>query len=359
MTAATGKTFGIIGALAAFPRRLAAREVRRQKGELRRGTSRRATHLVFGRTLLTKASENTIEVQYTSACKAGLAPMSENAFLRLLGLLPAVSEPTASLSRKSMIEQSQMPAASFDMLALFDAFENDAEPFSFRDLILARKYSGLMAGGANWQVIARSVHRSGIPSALTAQSLQFAGQVYARSGERMSELDGQFLLDLSTADDELEELFWRAEEQEAAERFEEAASLYGRCLAIDPGDSVAAFNRANCLRAAGRPLEAVHDFARAIKFDRGFVEAWFNLASLFAELGRTDSARRHFHKAIALDPGYADAVFNLAKLEYDAGNLAEARRCWARYLELDSDSDWARTAARGVQFVDLSQRTAG
>ncbi len=32
---------------------------------------------------------------------------------------------------------------------------------------------------------------------------------------------------------------------------------------------------------------------------------------------------------------------------------AEARRWWARYLELDSDSEWARRRRRGVQFVDL------
>ena len=54
-------------------------------------------------------------------------------------------------------------------------------------------------------------------------------------------------------------------------------------------------------------------------------------------------------------------IFNLAKLEFDAGNLSEARRRWARYLELDNDSEWARTAARGVQFVDLQfiAKTAG
>ena len=79
------------------------------------------------------------------------------------------------------------------------------------------------------------------------------------------------------------------------------------------------------------------------------------------ERGRVDSARRHLRRAIALDSDYGDAVFNLAKLEFDAGNLAEARSQWVRYLELDSVTEWARTAARGIQFVDLqlAQRTAG
>ena len=140
-----------------------------------------------------------------------------------------------------------------------------------------------------------------------------------------------------------------------------AAAIYQRYLAMDRTDSVAAFNRANCLKAAGRDLDAAHDYARAIKLDPSFVEAWFNLAGLMSERGRIDAARRHLKKAIELDGDYADAVFNLAKLEFDAGDLAEARRWWSRYLELDSDSEWARTAERGVQYVDLHlrPRTAG
>ena len=55
--------------------------------------------------------------------------------------------------------------------ALFDAFERDGEPCSFRDLILARKYAGLIAGGAGWGAIARSVHRFGPAASLTAKAL--------------------------------------------------------------------------------------------------------------------------------------------------------------------------------------------
>jgi tetratricopeptide (TPR) repeat protein len=80
-----------------------------------------------------------------------------------------------------------------------------------------------------------------------------------------------------------------------------------------------------------------------------------------SERGRIDAARGYLTKAIALDADYGDPVFNLAKLEFDAGNLGEAKRWWTRYLELDKDSEWARTAARGVQFVDLQSmlKTAG
>ncbi|TIS07165.1 MAG: O-linked GlcNAc transferase, partial [Mesorhizobium sp.] len=45
-----GAVFGAVGPLAAFPLRLAAREVERRHAELRRGVTRRTTHVVFGRT---------------------------------------------------------------------------------------------------------------------------------------------------------------------------------------------------------------------------------------------------------------------------------------------------------------------
>lgn len=366
-----GAVFGTIGALAAFPLRLAAREVERQHGQLRRGVTRRTTHVVFGRTLLARAglSKNgdaEIERRVAAERAAAHKLLSENGFLRLLGLMKAPEAST--LSRQSLIEQSRLSGADLDLLSLFDAFEHDAEPYSFRDLILARKYAGLIAGGATWGAIARSVHRSGPVASLTAKSLNVGSQhgrpdaIYLEGGQ--SELDGQLLFDLGTAgaegDDTLEELFAEAEAAEEGGDHDGAAALYQRCLAIDPSDAIAAFNRANCLRAGGHAADAAHDYARAIKLDPAFVEAWFNLAGLMSEQGREASARRHLQKAIALDKNYADPVFNLARLEFDAGNLLEARRLWVRYLELDTDSEWARVAAKGVQFVDMQMaRTAG
>lgn len=375
MTAPTGiipgAVFGTIGALAAFPLRLAAREVERRHGQLRRGVTRRTSHVVFGRTQLAKAGmakggDVEIERRVAAERAAGRTLLSENGFLRLLGLMKAPE--ASSLSRQSLIDQSKLSGADLDLLSLFDAFEHDSEPYSFRDLILARKYAGLVAGGASWGAIARSVHRSGPVASLTAKSLNVGSQhgrpdaIYLEGGQ--SELDGQLLFDLGSAsaagDDTLEDLFAEAESSEEQGDHEQAAALYQRCLSIDPSDAIAAFNRANCLRGAGRVNEAAHDYARAIKLDPAFVEAWFNLAGLMSDEGKVASARRHLQKAIALDKTYADPVFNLARLEFDAGNLAEARRNWARYLELDADSEWARTAQKGIQFVDLqTARTAG
>lgn len=358
----SGKTFGIVGALNAFPRRLAAREVERQLGQLRRGATRQTTHVVIGRSLILRLDDAAVEARVDVQRAAGRRLLSENGFLDLLGLVERPAD--SAMSRQSLIDQSKLSPRHFDFLTLFDAFEHDAEPFSFRDLILARKYAGLIAGGATWGAIARSIHRSGSVASLTALSLHAHGQevIYARLGESLSELDGQRLLPLDEeANVDPDEIFSLAEAAEAEGRYLEAAAEYQRCLAIDASDSVAAFNRANCLRFAGSLDEAAAAYLLALKIDPNFSEAWFNSAVLLTDRGNIEGARRHFLEAIARDSGYGDAIYNLATLEYNAGDLIEARRWWNRYLEIDQESEWARTAARGVQYVDLhfSQRNAG
>jgi tetratricopeptide (TPR) repeat protein len=354
-----GASFGLIGALAAYPRRHLARAVEAAGGRLQRGTSRRTTHAVFGRSLLHRADEAEIAGRAAAERQAGRRLLGENALLLALGLLPA-PEP-AQLSRSALVEQSGLGGADLDLLALFDAFEHAAEPFSFRDLILARKYAGLIAGGAGWSAIARSVHRAGSPVSLTARSLQVGGgrTIRARVGDRLSELDGQMLLDLGPEPEEADALFAAAEAAEESGDQAQAAALYARCLALDPGDAIAAFNRANCLAGVGRAAEAEADYQRALRRDPQFVEAWFNLACLVSGQGRAAAARRHLERAIAVDPDYADAVYNLAAHAFDAGDLDTARRWWTRYLELDSGSDWARTAARGLKLIALRSASAG
>ncbi len=351
-----GPTFGIVGALRAFPQRLAARAVATRGGRLRRGITRQTQRVVLGRKLLDKLSEGEIESRIETLRDAGIKLLSENGFLRYLHLLETPER--SAMSRQSLLDQSKLGGDTLDRLALFDAFEHDAEPFSFRDLILARKYAGLIAGGASWGAVVRSVHRSGPVASLTALSLHPGGQqkIYAAEGDRKSELDGQRLLDLEPAEDDSEQYFTLAEDAEDAKLYAEATVLYGRCLSLDPSDSVAAYNRANCFRALGEADEAASAYAQAIKIDPAFVEAWFNYAALLKDEGKIEAARQHLQRAIAIDPAYADAVYNLATLEFDAHDFVAARQWWSRYLELDQDSDWARTATRGIAFIDLNSR---
>ena len=293
MTLLAGRTIGLVGGLSGLPRRIAARDVAARGGTLVRGVTRRAAVRGVRADAARPGRRSAAIVARVAAARApGRELRSENGFRRLL----AGGAAEAGLARQELIDRSRLAAADFDLLALFDGFEHDVEPFSFRDLILARKYAGLISGGAGWAAIARSVHRFGPAVSLTAKSLQVGSDraIYASHDDGLCELDGQMLLGLGAGGEiDPEEIFARAEAAEAAGAHAEAAALFERCLAIDPGDAVAAFNRGNCLRAAGRAGEAELALARALSLDPGFVEAWFNLAGLVAARGRVDAARQH------------------------------------------------------------------
>ncbi|HEV7344028.1 MAG TPA: tetratricopeptide repeat protein [Devosia sp.] len=349
---AGGESYGVIGALQAFPLRLATRRVHHLGGRLHRNITRGTTAAVLGRKLLARKDQAEIEKRIAEARDKGVPLLSENGFLRLLRSLPPVT--TANITRQSMLEQSGLDGETLDLLALFDAFEHHAEHFSFRDVILAKKYAGLVTSGASWSAIARSVHQIGPVGSLTALTLQADGpaRIVAKDAHSLAELDGQRLLPLPEGDEDAEDYFGLAESAEAADLFAEAATLYAHCASIDPTDAVAAFNLGNCLRANDNLAEAATAYITAIKRDPEFVEAWFNYGGVLRALGRVDAARQHLEKAVQLDPTYADAIYNLAALEYEAHDLMAARQWWLRYLELDSSSDWARRARAGVGLAN-------
>ena len=61
------------------------------------------------------ASEQEIRTQFDVAAKSGRRVLSENGFLRLLGVMEAQS--TSGLSRQAVLDQSKLPHGDFDLLA--------------------------------------------------------------------------------------------------------------------------------------------------------------------------------------------------------------------------------------------------
>lgn len=347
----TARSFGVVGALVALPLRLAAREAVARGQTLRRGVGRNTTHVVLGRQLL-KLRRTAIEAR---AALAGDRPrISEAGFFRMLGLMAPVEG--AEIPRRRLIDQSGLRPGDATLLAAFDAFEAEG-PHTFRDVILARKYAGLIASGADWASVVRSVHRFGPVGSLTAAALKVSpcGSILADGANGPVELDGQMRLDLGGVGDP-DAAFDAAEAAEASGDLTTAVRLYGRCLALDPRDAVAAFNRANALRDLGRGAAAAEHYMRAVRIDPDFVEAWFNLGCLTLEAGRPEAARRQLEQAVARDPAYADAVYNLASAAFAAGDRDAAGRGWQRYLELDPDSPWARKARHGLAVLAAEAR---
>ena len=78
-----GKSVGLVGALAALPRRMAARALERRGGQLHRGVTRRTGIVVFGRRLL-RSPDAAVERRVEAARAPGRVLRSENGFLRLV-----------------------------------------------------------------------------------------------------------------------------------------------------------------------------------------------------------------------------------------------------------------------------------
>ncbi|WP_240230509.1 tetratricopeptide repeat protein [Devosia lacusdianchii] len=355
----SGESYGVIGALDAFPLRLAAKRVTSHGGRLHRGLTRGTTTVVFGRTLLARYDQNEIAHRVEAARDRNVRLLSENGFLRALGTLR--NNAPANISRQSLMDQSKLDGAVLDLLTLFDGFEHHAEPYSFRDIILAKKYAGLVATGAGWSAIARSVHQIGPVGSLTALTLQTGvDKILSRDTHSLAELGGQRLLPLPETEDEVEDYFSLAENAEADGLFAEAATLYEHCSSIDGSDATAAFNLGNCLNKINDADGAALAYVTALSRDPLFAEAWFNYGGLLRDQGKIAAARQHLERAVEIDPGYADAIYNLGALEYDASDLIRARDWWRRYLELDDSSEWARRARAGVGLANrLMHRIGG
>jgi tetratricopeptide (TPR) repeat protein len=354
----SGTSIGVVGALRAFPLRAAARRLADRGARVHRGLPRGTTLAVFCPSLLSRLGPHQIETRVADA-RVGIARLlGENGLMDLMGLRAAPAPGT--LSRQSLLDQSGLSEIALDMLALFDAFEHEAEPYSFRDLILAKKYSGLIASGAGWHDIAKSVHAVGPVGSLTALTLEARGEkILALDDHSLAELDGQRLLPLSEQPDEAEDYFSHAEAAERAGLLADAATLYAHCAALDASDATAPFNQGNCLRELDELEAALLAYATSLKRDPAFVESWFNCGGVLRDLGRLGTARVHLARAIAIDPTYADAVYNLAALDYDTGDLDAAAAGWRRYLELDDSSDWARRARAGITLVAQMGSRAG
>src|SRR5690606_8191547 len=101
----TAPIFGIVGALEAFPRRLAARAVEAAGGQLRRGINRQTTHVVIGRKLIDRLSDAEIDARATNLRQHDATLLSERGFLAWLRLLDPPQH--SSLTRASLLEQSK------------------------------------------------------------------------------------------------------------------------------------------------------------------------------------------------------------------------------------------------------------
>jgi tetratricopeptide (TPR) repeat protein len=357
-----GAVFAIIGALDAFPHRLAAREIEARGGKLRRGVSRSTDIAVVGHRLVQTSTAERILKRLEEARTAGASLISERAFLRLLGLAHE-SEDHRQLSAEDIRQKSGLDAETFDLLRLFDVFDVSEAPFGFRDLVAAKQCAGLIRDGVEWFALVRAIQTQspissdGGLSQVRLERSDWNG-VLMRAGDALTELSGQHILALPEEVDSVDELFETAKEAEDDEDWERARALYSRCHAMDPRDPVIAFNLSHAQLQLDDLEGAKRTLNKVLSLDVRFAEAWFNLAAIARRQDDPAAVRRNLKKAIVADRNYPDAIYNLALLELEEGQLSEAARLWTRYLELDPISDWSLKARAGLQLIAMLKKEA-
>ena len=305
-----GAAFAIVGALEAFPRRLAARAIAAHGGSLQRSLSRKTKFAVLGRRMLNAWTAPKIAHRIEQARKAGAEPISEGAFLRLLGLAPQPEAARQILARK-LSEQSGLDADIFDRLRLFDAFEFAEEPFGFRDLVAAKQYARLIGDGLDWLGLVRAI-RSGRAGSLGGSLANVRlersswNDVLMRDGPALTELSGQHLLALPSEDMRPPTIFSMTRRRRGSEDWQRARALYAKAHAVEPSDPVIAFNLSHVLMELGEWQEARRYLTKVLALDPNYAEAWYNLASIARDQNDIDAARRYLSKAVAADPIYPD-----------------------------------------------------
>ncbi len=122
----------------------------------------------------------------------------------------------------------------------------------------------------------------------------------------------------------------------------DGVTLFGRAVAVDPGNDVTRGNLGIALAQRGRLDEAIGHFQAAVELKPEAAENHLNLGNAFALTGRHAQARERYLEAIRLDLEDPRARFNLGKLLADSGRTEEALPHLREAIRLDPDHLKAR-----------------
>lgn len=91
----------------------------------------------------------------------------------------------------------------------------------------------------------------------------------------------------------------------------EAIEDYTQCIALDPTNHQAYFNRGILYKNINQFEKAIHDYSEAIRLKKDFLEAYQNRAIVKSYMNRKDGMA-DFTKVIELDPNNGENYFNRA-----------------------------------------------
>ncbi|MGI9485280.1 MAG: tetratricopeptide repeat protein [Geminicoccaceae bacterium] len=364
------KVITIVGRLAAVPSEQALAAVARAGGVVRRGQPREGGFLVIGRQASRQLDRGSLRRRIRAADDVGARCISETMLLEALDLLEPGQKAAGVVDLERLPGKTGLDVDTLRLLILFDVIRPNGNQCSFQDLVAAREVTRLLGEGVSLGDViegasriagncpehsAGPFHQDQPLARLRLVSDQY-GQIVHQIGSALADLDGQLRLPLPDADNpSIDDLFEAAEEAEWLGELPVATKLYQRCMRLDRKDPIASFNLANVLRESDDIDGAVFHLRIALGLDPHFADAWYNLALIMDGKGEKRAAMEGFERATQADPNYADPIYNLAQLHFDDENFQRAEQLWARYIALDSDSEWSRRARYGIALCRRQQ----
>lgn len=133
----------------------------------------------------------------------------------------------------------------------------------------------------------------------------------------------------------------------------DAIAEFQEAVELDPDFAEAIYNLGVTYQKLDSHEKAIEQFGVAVKMRPEDAEYYYAMGNSYFHLERYDRAVRSFERALATNPNYLKAQYSLAASLEKTGNTARARREWQRYLDMDSDSEWADRAR--ARLAELEQ----
>lgn len=380
-----GARVAFTGRLASMGRREAHDIVARAGGCPVSGISGRTTHLVIGMHGWPLRDDGDISVKLRQAERlrerhGRIRIISELDFLILAGLRERGPSVRKSFTLDRVAELVGVEDATIQRWEYLGLVRSESGTYDFQDIVSLQAIAALVRRGVRPVEIQKSLASIAMfmpgtdrPLAQLTIVASDAGELLAQVGDSLIAPDGQQLLDfgadaqtdhetdhplappeeliraIRSPEADAETLFERAVWLEEEERYDEAADLYRRVIALTAPRSEVFFNLGNVLRAQNLDEAAEEMYHLAISVEPSCELAWYNLADVQETAGRVDEAIESLRAAVQIDASFADGHFNLAACLEHVGELDEASAHWRRYLSLDPHSEWAAIARRHLQ----------
>jgi predicted O-linked N-acetylglucosamine transferase (SPINDLY family) len=116
-----------------------------------------------------------------------------------------------------------------------------------------------------------------------------------------------------------------------------AVDYFRRAIAARPTRAVYHNSLGNALKGLGLRGEAIACYERALQLSPRLADVHYNLGNTWQELGRLPEAADAYRRCLAITPHSARAHNNLGNTLQDLGQADEAAACYRRALELQPD----------------------